>query len=86
MWYLLRLLFVGPPSKTVEAPLRRRLNDLEADVEQLQSHRESQRGQILTLQRRAARLERELWDEDYEDEDEELDDLLAARKQAQANG
>lgn len=79
MWYLLKLLFVGPPSKTVEAPLRRRLNDLEADIEQLQSDRESKRGQILTLQRRVSRLERELFD-DVDDEESEFEDMLEQKR------
>lgn len=82
MWYLLKLLFIGPPSKTVEAPLRRRLNDLEADIEQLQTDRESKRGQILTLQRRIRKLELELFqEEDYEEEDE-FTELLEKKREA----
>lgn len=76
MWYLLKLLFIGPPSKTVEAPLRRRLNDLEADIEQLQTDRESKRGQILTLQRRIRRIELDLWDDESEDEVDDVDELI----------
>lgn len=89
VWYLLKLLFVGPPSRVVEAPLRRRLNELESDIEQLQSDRESKRGQILTLQRRVRRIELDLWDdadEADEDDGDGVDELLEARRKAITNG
>lgn len=78
MWWLLKRIFVGPPSATVEIPLRRRMNALEADVEQLQSNDESRKGQVLTLQRRVGKLERYAWDD--EDEGDEFEDMLEEKR------
>jgi len=75
MWWLLRYVFLGPPAQTAEVPLRRRLNAVEADVEQLQNDRDATRGKFLTLQRRIRELERDVdrdWDED-EDEEPAID-------------
>lgn len=82
MWYLLKLLFLGPPSRAVEAPLRRQVNELSLTIEALESARESHRGQILSMQRRIGKLERELYDDEEFDEEDELQDMIATRRQA----
>lgn len=85
MWWLLKYIVLGPPSVAVEAPLRRRLNAVEADIEQLQSDRSAVRGQILTLQRRVRQVENEYFDEDY-NEDDEVNELLEQRRKALPGG
>jgi septal ring factor EnvC (AmiA/AmiB activator) len=69
VWWLLKLLLVGPPSKGVETSLRRQLEDLREDVSRWEQRQAALAGQLLTQTRRVTRLERELIEPD-EDEDE----------------
>lgn len=71
MWWLLKLLFVGPPSKLVQASLRRQLEDLREDVARWEQKQAQLRGDLLTQTRRITRLETELPDNEDEDNDEE---------------
>lgn len=71
MWWLLKLLLVGPPSKTVETSIRRQLEDLREDVARWEQKQATLTGNLLTQTRRITRLEQELGDEDDDEPDEE---------------
>jgi len=70
VWWLIKLLLVGPPSKTVEASIRRQLEDLREDVSRWEQKQAALTGNLLTQTRRITRLESEIGDED-DDETEE---------------
>lgn len=84
MWWLLKLLFVGPPSKLVQASLRRQLEDLRDDVSRWEQKQAGLAGQLLTQTRRITRLQQELDgdDEPPDDDDGEFQKLLEEKRRA----
>lgn len=84
MWWLLKLLFVGPPAKTVEISLRRQLEDLRDDVARWEQKQAALRGELLTQTRRITRLAAELEDPDEEEDepDAEFTKLLEEKRRA----
>jgi predicted nucleic acid-binding Zn-ribbon protein len=73
VWWLLKLLLVGPPSKGVETSLRRQLEDLREDVSRWEQKQATLAGQLLTQTRRVTRLESEIIDPDGEEDETETE-------------
>ncbi len=83
MWWLLKMLFVGPPSKVVETSIRRQLADLREDVSTWEQKQATLKGMLLTQTRRITKLEQEfnVDDEDI-DGDSEFNKLLEEKRRS----
>lgn len=86
MWWLLKLLFVGPPSKLVHASLRRQLEDLREDVARWEQKQAVLAGQLLTQTRRITRLQTEMESDDDDDGDDETEFQKLLEEKRRARG